>query len=187
MWKYLSSVFICAAFFGGAGTTVWADVIPPGTQIQVRTDAPIYVNNWDRGRIYSAHVTQDVFAEDGDLAVPHGSYAELIIRETGPGQMELDLESITVNGRRYVMDTTGPQYNMPAANYNNGAGIVGAIAGAIAGATGEQVEPEGSTIRVPADAVITFQLQEPMRVVNWGDPGYMRRDDHYHYDHDWYR
>src|SRR5579884_3198557 len=91
-----------------------AATILPGTEIPVRPDQPIDVNHWDRGRIYPAHVARDVFARDGDVAIPRGSQAELIIRQTGPGQYSVDLESITVNGQRFVMDTAGPQYNMPA-------------------------------------------------------------------------
>jgi hypothetical protein len=164
-----------------------ADVVLPGTEIAVRPDNPIDVARWDRGRIYPAHVARDVFARDGDLVIPRGSPVELIVRQVGPGQMSLDIESVTVNGRRYAMDTTGPQFNMPRNSYDNGGGLVGSIIGAIAGANGEQVEPRGSEIRVPAGSLLRFQLQEPLRVVNWGDPGYSNGDYHYHHEHDWYR
>lgn len=116
-----------------------ADTILPGTQIVVRSDRSIDVHTWDQGRIYPAHVAQDVFARDGRLVIPRGSYAELVVRETGPNQTTLDLESVTVNGARYVMDTTGP--------------------------------PESA---------ITFQLEQPLHVAGWHDPGYDR-------DGDWYR
>lgn len=166
---------------------VLAAFLPPGMNIQVRTDGPIEVAHWDRGRVYPAHVAYDVRSRDGDLAIPRGSYAELMVRQTGPGQYTVDLESITVNGRRYVMDTTGPQYNMPQANYNNGNGILGAITGAIAGANGERVEPNGSEIHVPAGSMITFQLREPLHVATWNEPGYDQGGYHYHHDNDWYR
>jgi hypothetical protein len=165
-----------------------ADVIPPGMQIEVRSDAPIDVSHWDRGRIYPAHVARDVVARDGDVAIPRGSAAELIVRQIGPGQYSLDLESVTVNGRRYAMDTTGQQFNMPRNSYDNGNGVVGAIIGAIAGANGDQVEARGGAIRVPAGSMLTFRLEEPLRVVDWGDPGYNNdRGYHYHRDRDWYR
>ena len=166
---------------------VLADVIVPGTDIQVRPDSPINVSSWDRGRIYRAHVARDVVAKDGDVAIPSGADAELIVRQIGPGQFTLDLESITVNGQRYAMDTNGPQYNMQQSYYDNGTGIVGAIVGAIAGANGEQVEPSGGTIQVPAGSLLTFELREPLHVVGWGDPGYNRDQYHYHHEHDWYR
>lgn len=161
-----------------------ADTILPGTQISVRTNEPIEVHTWDRGRIYPARVARDVYARDGDVAIPRGAYAELIVREIGPGQMALDLESVAVNGRRFVMDTTGPSF--PAGEYNNGAGLLGNIVGAISGGR-VQVETRGNEIRVPPDSMITFQLQEPMHLVGAEDRGYQREHHHYHHDHDWYR
>lgn len=161
-----------------------AAFIPPGTQIQVRTDQPIDVHTWDRGRIYPAHVAQNVYSPHGDLAIPEGSYAELIVRQIGPDRMALDLESVTVNGARYAMDTTGP--NFPANNYNNGGGLLGNIVGAISNGH-VQVQTQGNGIMVPPSSVLTFQLQQPLHVVTWNDPGYMHDGYHYHHDGDWYR
>jgi hypothetical protein len=161
-----------------------ADTILPGTQIAVRADQPIEVHSWDRGRIYPAHIARDVVARDGDVAIPRGASAELIVRQTGPGQMALDLESVTVNGMRYAMDTSGPQFNMPRGDYENGGGLLGNIIGAISGG---QVEMRGNEVRVPADVIVTFQLQEPLHVVGWNDPGYNRDRYHYHREGDWYR
>lgn len=172
--------------FFGVQFCASADTILPGTQIAVTTDQPIQMHTWDRGRIYPARVARDVFARNGDLAVPRGSYAELIVRETGPHQMALDLESVTVNGMRYVMDTTGPQFNMPGAAYNSGAGLLGNIVGAVSGGQ-VQVETQGNEIRVPPDSTLTFSLQEPLHVAGWNDPGYMRDGNQYHRDGDWYR
>jgi hypothetical protein len=139
-----------------------ADTILPGTQIQVRTDQPIEMQAWDRGRVYPARVVQDVFATNGDLTIPRGSYAELVVRRVGPDDMALDLESVTVNGNRYVMDTTGPEYNVE--QYRNGAGLIGSIVGAITGGQAEVIT-RGPEIRVPADSRITFQLQAPLRML----------------------
>ncbi|HTW63895.1 MAG TPA: hypothetical protein VME17_04725 [Bryobacteraceae bacterium] len=172
--------------FFGMQICASADTILPGTQIQVRTDQPVMMHIWDPGRIYPARVAKDVFARNGDLAIPRGSYAELIVREIGPNQMALDLESVTVNGMRYVMDTSGPQFNMPNGEYNNGAGLIGSVIGAISG-NNVQVETEGNGIRVPDNAAITYQLQEPMHVAGWNDPGYTRDGEHYHHEGDWYR
>ncbi|HLJ47522.1 MAG TPA: hypothetical protein VKU01_16015 [Bryobacteraceae bacterium] len=172
------------AILFGMQVSAMADTITPGTEIQVRPDAQVDVSHWDRGRIYPAHVARDIHASDGDLAIPRGSEAELIVRQVGPSQYVLDLESITVNGRRYAMDTTEQHFDTRT---QNGGGVVGAIVGAIAGATGAQVETNGGEIHVPQGSVLTFRLEQPMRVVNWGDPGYSRGDYHYHHDRDWYR
>ncbi len=157
-----------------------ADTVPAGTQIQVRPDEEISVSHWDRGRIYPGHVIRDVVARDGDVAIPRGSYAELIVREAGPNRMVLDVESVTVNGMRYVLDTSGPQFDTRA--YQNGGGVVGAIVGAISG-----VRTEGNQIIVPPNSTLTFETRAPLHVVDWQDPGYEREGHHYHRDSDWYR
>jgi hypothetical protein len=173
----------------GIQLVAYADTILPGTVIEVRTAGPIMVSKLDRGRIYEGRVARDVYARDGDMAIPRGSGAELIVRQTGPDQMAVDVESITVNGRRYAVDTAGPQFKMPRNEYDNGAGLVGSIVNAIAGAAGgnANVEVRGNDIRVPDGAVLRFRLQEPMHVVDWKDPGYNENGSHYHRDRDWYR
>ena len=171
----------------GLQLTGLAATVLPGTEIRVRSDSGINVSSWDRGRIYPGYVASDVYTADGDVAIPQGAYAELIVRQIGPGQLALDLESISVNGRRYVMDAAGPNFNMPENNYNNGSGLVGSIIGAIAGAAGAHVETQGDHIYVPAESVLRFRLQEPLHTVSWGDPGYMSNGYHHHHDHDWYR
>jgi hypothetical protein len=157
-----------------------ADTVLAGTQIQVRPDSQIEVSRWDRGRIYTGQVARDVVARDGDVAIPRGSNVELIVRQIGPERMAIDLESVTVNGRRYVLDSTGPRFHTE--EYENGGGLVGAIVGAVSG-----VRAEGGEISVPAESILSFQTRAPLHVVDWQDPGYEREGHHYHRDNDWYR
>ena len=84
------------------------------------------------------------------------------------------------------MDTTGPEFRTPNQDYENGAGLLGNIIGAISGGQ-VQVETRGNEIRVPEGATIRFQLREPLHVVGWGDPGYRQDQYHYHRQGDWYR
>src|SRR5436305_8862353 len=108
-----------------------ADTVLAGTQIQVRPDSEIHVSKWDQGRIYTGQVARDVTAADGDLAIPRGSSVELIVRQVGPERMAIDIESVTVNGRRYVLDSSGPQFHTQ--EYESGGGLIGAIVGAVSG------------------------------------------------------
>jgi hypothetical protein len=62
---------------------------------------------------------------------------------------------------------------------------IGAAAGAVAGA-GTQVATRGSAVWVPAESILTFRLNQPLRVVNGPDNGYMRDGRHYHNDYDRY-
>lgn len=177
----------------GIQFTAMADTIAPGTEIVIRTDGPIMVHDWDRGRIYTARVDRDVIARDGDVAIPRGANAELIVRQVGPNEMALDLESIMVNGRRYVMDTTGgPEARTRRdddrdrdRDRDNG-GLVGAIIGAVTGEQGD-ARYRGGEIRIPANVPLRFQLRSPLHTVGWQDPGYNREQNHYHRDNDWYR
>ena len=169
-----SIVFIAMPF------TARADTVLAGTQIQVRPDSQIEVSKWERGRIYTGHVARDVTAADGDVAIPRGADVELIVRQLSPERMAIDIESVTVNGRRYVLDSSGPRFN--TSDYENGEGLVGAIVGAISGE-----RTEGGQIFVPAESILTFQTRAPLHVVGWPDPGYEREGHHYHRDHDWYR
>jgi len=57
-----------------------------------------------------------------------------------------------------------------------GAGI-GALAGGAAGAIG-QLATRGKRERVPAESVLTFQLQQPLAVAP--ERGYTRGGQHYH-------
>lgn len=165
--------FQCASF---------ADTVLPGTDIQIRPDGPITVAKWERGRIFTGRIDRDVVARDGDIAVPRGARVELIVRQINEDQLALDIESINVDGKRYAVDSTGPQFNMNRQDYDRGAGLVGNIVGAITG-----VETQGREIRVPSDAVLHFRLQQPLRIVSWQDPGYDQDGYHYHREHDWYR
>src|SRR5690242_19267565 len=88
------------------------EFIPPGTQIQVRADNPITVGRFARGRVYTAHVERNVYSRDGDLVIPRGTPAEVTVRQVGPGQLAIDLQSVDVRGRRYVMNASGPQFNL---------------------------------------------------------------------------
>ncbi len=179
--------------------------LDPGTEITVRTDESINLDRWDRGRIYPAVVDRDIYARDGDLVVTRGAPAELIVRQVGPNELALDLESITVQGRRYVIDAPGEAYNTRnrsgvgsnerTAKYVGGGAIIGSIIGAIAGGgkgaaigaaagaasgAGAQTATRGREIHVPVESLLTFRLDHPLYVTDLHDAGYIREGHHYH-------
>src|SRR5260221_2105858 len=173
-------MWLSSLCFIGMQFSAKAETVPGGTQIQVRPNEEIRVSEWDRGRIYTGNVARDVLARDGDVAIPRGAAVELIVRQIAPGRMAIDLESITVQGRRYALDSSGgPRFN--TGEYANGGGLLGAIVGAVTGA-----RTEGGQIFVPPDGILTFETRAPLRVVDWGDPGYERDGRHYHREPDWY-
>lgn len=161
-----------------------------GTTVEVRTNEAISVKDASDGRVFTGVVNQDVTGPDGAVAIPRGSNAQLIVRKISSAEMALDLESINVGGRRYVVDTAettqtaesrkeGLGTNKRTGKYVGGGAVVGTIIGAIAGGgkgaaigaitgaaagAGAQVLTRGKSVNVPAETVLSFQLNSPLRV-----------------------
>jgi hypothetical protein len=168
--------------------------LPPGTEIAVRSEETIDSGKASQGQTYAAEVTRDVLDSAGDVVIPHGSNAQIVIRSASKGgrirgasDLVLDLLSVSVEGQKYQLSTVdlaqrgndGVGANRRTAEFSGGGAAVGAIIGAIAGggkgaAIGAgsgagagaltQVLTKGS-IRVPAETVLTFKLDRPLRVV----------------------
>ena len=181
------------------------DTLAPGTQLLVRTDEPIHMREYDRGRIYRGELARDVYATDGDLAFSRGTPVELIVRDLGNGEMVVDMESIISNGRRFVVAASGTEYdthgrpgvgeNRRTAKYVGGGAVIGSIIGAIAGGgkgaaigaaagaasgAGTQVLTRGREIRIPEESLLTFRLDQPLRYLEGPDTGFERNGHHYH-------
>jgi hypothetical protein len=168
-------------------------VLPAGTQVSVRTDQEINVNTATQGRTYPASIAQDVMDSGGNVVIPRGSDAELVVREVNEGgtlssgNLMLDLQSVRVNGRQMMVSTEdvkqgderGIGANRRTAEMVGGGAVlgtllgamagggkgaaIGAIAGAAAGG-GVQVLTRGKEIRVPAETVLNFRLDQPLHL-----------------------
>ena len=202
MFLFAAPVLMLGLGFVAAAAEV--DTLRPGTEVEVRTNERIDVRKRDRGRIYRGELARDVRATNGDLAFSRGTPVELTIRQVGNDEMVIDLESILANGRRFVVDATGPEYstdrpgvggNGRTAKFVGGGAIIGSIIGAIAGGgkgaaigaaagaatgAGAQVATRGRKIHVPTESLLTFQLERPLHYVAGPDPGPMRNGHHYH-------
>jgi hypothetical protein len=192
---------------GAAGTPQIAGragTIDSGTTVYVRTNEEIEAKKSD-GRVYKGVVDQDVLDQNDRVIIPSGSDVELIVREVGDDDLALDLESITVNGRRYAVEAEenivgekreeGIGANKRTATHVGGGAALGAIIGAIAGGgkgaaigagvgaaggAGVQVLTRGKKVEVPAESLLTYRLTEPLRA-GIPDNGYMRNGIHYHH------
>ncbi len=162
-------------------------VIPAGAEISVRTNETIDSRSTAEGRTYSAVIERDVLDDSGRLVIPKNSDAQLVIRRATSSDLVLDLQSVTVEGRRYLVSTTdlerkgrqGIGKNKRTAEMVGGGAVlgtllgaiagggkgaaIGAIAGAGAGATAE-VLTKGKEVKVPAETVLTFRLDRPLRL-----------------------
>jgi len=143
--------------------------LDPGTTITVRTNEPIDSSRTDY-RVYTATVDRGVRSDNGDLAIPRGATAELIVRSARDNDLILDLESVTINGHRYAVRTDRQRVD---SNNNN---LIGEIVGAINGDRGRYVRLESGT-------QLGFRLDQPLQV-DVADLGVTRDGHHYH---DWYR
>jgi hypothetical protein len=143
-----------------------------GSVIPVRTNEAIDVERRDN-RVYPGIVDQDVRGDNGGLAIPRGSEAELIVRVRPDNDLILDLESVVVNGQRYAIRTDSNRVQSQRDN-----SIVGSIVGAITGG-----QAQGRAVRIPRNSVLTFRLERPLDM-GVADRGIMRDGGHYH---DYYR
>jgi hypothetical protein len=198
-----SAILACTFSFIAVAQT---DTVPAGTEITVRTNDSIDAKNANDGRIYSAVVDRDVMDRSGRVAIPRGSSAELIVRNTSDRDLSLDLESVNVNGKRYIVSTTdepvavnesgkdGVGKNKRTAKYVGGGALIGSVIGAIAGggkgaaigaATGAgagavgQTVTKGRSVKVPSESLLTFRLDRGLRT-GPADSGYSRSGRHYH-------
>src|SRR5207245_600709 len=121
--------------------------VPAGTEISVRTNEAIDSQNASEGQHYSATVLQDIRGGAGETLIPKDSNADLVIGRVNSGgtiqsgNVVLDLDSITVNGRRYRVSTEdlkqsgsgGIGKNRRTAEMVGGGAALGTLLGAIAG------------------------------------------------------
>jgi hypothetical protein len=142
--------------------------LDPGTMIAVRTTQGIDSQRSDN-RVYTGIVSQNVTGENGRVAIPRGSTAELIVRVARDNDLVLDLESVTVDGQRYAIQSAP---NRVEAQRDNS--VVGTIVGAINGG-----RPSGRDIHIPRESVVNFRLQQPL-VMGVADRGVTRDGYHYH-------
>jgi hypothetical protein len=170
------------------------NVLPAGTNIPVRNEETIDSAKAVEGQVYAAEIASDVKDADGDIVIPRGSNAHLVIKSASKGgkirgqsDLVLDLVSVSIEGQQYGLDASdisqkgrsGVGVNKRTGAFMGGGAAVGAIIGAIAGggkgaAIGAgagagagavtQIVTKGS-IKVPAETVLTFKLDSPLKVV----------------------
>jgi hypothetical protein len=167
-------------------------VLAAGTEVVLRTNERIEARNVVEGQTFSAQIEENVRDNDGSTAIPRGSDARLVVRRLeNNGDLTLDVESITVEGRRYRVSTSDQELNNQregiggnrrTGEFIGGGAVLGAIIGAIAGggkgaAIGAgagagagaltQIVTRGKEVRVPAESVIRFRLDRPLRLRLW--------------------
>jgi hypothetical protein len=158
------------------------EYLPAGTRLSILTNEQIDSNSANTNQIYSGQVDQVVTDNAGEIIISRGSPAELVIRTFSSGSdMTLDVQAITVNGRRYRISTaplrqtgrSGLGKNKRTVEMVGGGALIGTIIGAVvghgkgaaigaavgaAGGAGAQVLTKGKQVSIPAETVLTFSL-----------------------------
>ena len=199
----LAASLLCLLPFSDTARAQSGGTIPADTTIPIRTNEEINVTKSD-GRVFTGAVDQDVRDSRGQVALPRGTYVELLVKNVAPNEYALDLESVTVNGRRMGVQTDtatvapekeeGIGANSRTGRYVGGGAAIGAIIGAIAGGkkgaaiggavgaaggAGTQVLTRGKAVKVPSESLVTFRLQQALRT-GVADNGFSRNGSHYH-------
>jgi hypothetical protein len=167
--------------------------VPAGAEVAIRTNQAIDSKNAAVGQTFPAEVAEDVPGSSGQILIPRGSEASLVLRQVSNGgtfgspELTLDLDSVTIGGKRYVVNTAELQQGskqglgknrrtaemvgggtalgtLLGAVAGGGKGaLIGAIAGAAAGGT-VQVVTKGKDVRVPAETVLKFKLDQALHL-----------------------
>ena len=168
--------------------------IPSGATISVRNDQTINSETASPGQTYPGVVARDVVDSAGRVAIPRGSTASLVVREAnGQGKLQgrsdlvVDVGSVTVGGHTYRLETSdfaekgtqGVGKNKRTGEFVGGGAALGGIIGAIAGGgkgaaigalsgagagTATQAVTRGKAVRIPAETVLNFTLEAPIRI-----------------------
>ena len=162
--------------------------IPAGTDVSIRTIDAVDSEHDRRGQTYRASVDQPVIV-NGQTVIPRGADAVIMLSDAqqsgkieGRTVLTLELRSISVNGRTY--DSTSSTVSRESGSRGSrsakvigGTAALGAIIGAIAGGgrgaaigagsgaavgTAAQVITSGQKVKVPAETLLTFTLQNPI-------------------------
>jgi hypothetical protein len=181
--RHLAGV-VCSVVMCLSLSAVAQRVIPSGTSIHVRTDGAIQATAANQGRTFPATVSQDVSDSSGQVLVPRGSRATLLVAQgSNSNEVALDLKSVNVNGRTYAIESSGVSQtgkegvgkNKRTAKYVGGGALAGTVIGALAGGgkgaaigalaggaagAGAQTLTKGKNVNIPAETDLTFKLAQ---------------------------
>lgn len=179
-------IFFCALLLS---PPVFAQTIPPNTDIMISLAQAISSKNAKRNQRVKASVAKDVVV-DGDVLLPKGAPAAVYVSSvqaggdsSKPAALVLRLDAITVGGRAYPVSAHYAGEPPQAVNNNPvNAGVTGATAtpvkanaadrrtaasgGAAAGNENtDSISSQGiADVYYPSNTVLTFRLKSPVHV-----------------------
>ncbi len=191
-----SAKVLLATFAVLLASSAWAQTLSSGTEIKVRTDSAIPAKPAPNSK-YTGSISNDVTDSNGNVVIPRGSRARLVAEANGD-DTNLDLRSVTVNGRHYQLTTQdrssgtgGLGANKRTAKYVGGGAAVGAVLGALlgggkgaaigalvggAGGAGAQVYT-GRKKEIPAETELSYKLAQDLQMSPMSSSERSERDD----------
>ena len=164
--------------------------IPPGSMLRIRINRGLDSNHIQIGAGFDGTVLTDIIA-DGEVAIPRGASVSGVVIGAkkagafkGEGQLSLQVNSLTLGGQQYPLNTevwaengrdkTGRTVGntigtsafgaLLGAVVGGGRGAaIGAGAGAGVGLAGSAASPGGQII-IPPESVLTFRIADPTTV-----------------------
>ncbi len=181
----LKILAVSLVFFSIAALAQTTHILKEGTTIKVRTDTAIPAKP-NPNAAFTATVSQNIADASGAVVLPRGARAKLVAVPTENGKdTNLDLRSVTVNGKTYLLTTAagssapgGLGANKRTAKYVGGGAAVGAVLGAIlgggkgaaiggliggAGGAGAQVYT-GRKKEIPAETELSYKLAQDLQM-----------------------
>lgn len=176
----------------GSAVTTRTFELPVGAQVSVRNEETIDSGKAVEGQTFPAEVTRDVKDAGGDVVIPRGSNAQIVIRSISGGRIRgasdlvIDLATISVDGQEYEVSTRdlekrgnpGVGANRRTGLFAGGGAAFGAVIGAIAGGgkgaaigaasgagagTATEIVTKGK-VKIPVETILTFRLDQPLRI-----------------------
>ncbi|HEV8131549.1 MAG TPA: hypothetical protein VGQ81_09860 [Acidobacteriota bacterium] len=165
-------------------------VVPTGTVLRVRTSEAIDSDVSRVGDTFSGSLDDDLIL-NSELLAERGTPVKLRIAEVqqsgefkGRSQLTIDLVEMTLRGTSYTLTTSqvqerGASRTRKSEAVIGGGAALGAIIGAIAGGAkgavigtvvggaagaGYQVLTKGDKVKIPAETVLEFTMQQPLYV-----------------------
>lgn len=172
---------IVPVMLAGFCSVLWAQHVPAGTEIKVRTDEQITADANNVGHFYRATVAEGVADANGTVVIPKGARACLKTVANG-SKVAVDLASVSVNGHRYNIEADvykpgSVGANKTTAKYAGGGAVAGLLIGALAGggkgaaigtlaggAAGAQVLTTGKSVNIPAETELTYKTAQSLRL-----------------------
>jgi hypothetical protein len=184
----LLSILLCN---GSRAQAQQAVTVPSGAAVRVRTIDPIDINSAQPGMKFRGTLADPVMNLNGSVLIPRGAPVQLSVvsvqkegRLKGRDRIAVKVDSISFNGRSLpvVSSVAESRGNRQGRNTLRdagiGAGAGGLIGGLVGGGTGLAVgalvgggggtavsaATQKSRLTIPAESVLSFQLQSPLRV-----------------------